>query len=48
MADYMSDKMTKVNQSPYMSVHKSEQHAILMELLDFPEPLNMITDPQYA
>ena len=37
MAGYNSDKMSKVIQSPYTSVQKSELYAILMVLLDFLE-----------
>lgn len=44
MALCKSDKMSPVIQSPYMSVQKSELYAILMVLLDFLEPFNIITD----
>jgi hypothetical protein len=37
MAGCKSDKMSKVIQSPYTSVQKSELYAILMVLLDFLE-----------
>ena len=47
-AGYKLDKLTKVTQSPYNSVQKAELYAIIMVLLDFTEPLNIITDSQYA
>lgn len=40
--------MNKVIQSPYPSVKKTQLHGILMVLLEFPEPLNIITDSQFA
>ena len=39
---------SKVVQSPHDSDQNSELYAILMVLLDFKEPLNIITDSQYA
>ena len=47
-AGYKSDNLTKVTQSPYNSVQKAELYAIIMVLLDFTEPLNVITDSPYA
>ena len=37
-----------MEQSPYNSVQKAELYAILMVLRDFKEPLNIVTDLQYA
>ena len=37
-----------MEQSPYTSVQKAELYAILMVLRDFKEPLNIVTDSQYA
>ena len=37
-----------MEQSPYDSVQKAELYAVLMVLRDFKEPLNTITDSQYA
>ena len=37
-----------MEQSPYNSVQKVELYAILMVLMDFNEPLNIVTDSQYA
>ena len=37
-----------MDQSPYDSVQKAELYAILMVLRDFKEPLNIVTDLQYA
>lgn len=37
-----------MTESPYKSVQKSELYAILMVLSDFQEPLNIVTDSQYA
>ena len=34
-ADYKSENLSKVEQSPYDSLKKSESYAILMELKDF-------------
>ena len=45
---YKSDNLTKVTQSPYNSVQKAELYAIIMVLLDFTAPLDVITDSQYA
>ena len=47
-AGYKSEELSKVEQSPYDSVQKAELYAILMVLRDFKEPLNIITDSQYA
>jgi hypothetical protein len=43
MAGYKSDKITKVLKSPYTSVQKSELHAILIGLLEYPETFNITT-----
>lgn len=40
MADYKSDKVSKVIQRPHTSVQKSELYVMFMVLLDFPESLN--------
>ena len=45
---YKAGEISKVVQSPYRSVQKSELYAILMVLMDFTEPLNIVTDSQYA
>ena len=37
-----------MEQSPYNSVQKAELYAILMELRDFKEPLNIVMDSHYA
>ncbi|KAL6092360.1 hypothetical protein STEG23_021666 [Scotinomys teguina] len=47
-AGYKSGDLSKVVQSPYNSVQKAELYAILMVLMDFTEPLNIVTDSQYA
>jgi len=47
-AEYKSENVSKVTWSPYKSIQKSELCAILMVLSDFQEPLNIITDSQYA
>ena len=47
-AGYKSDELSKVEQSPYTSVQKAELYAIFMVLRDFKEPLNIVTDSQYA
>ena len=36
--------LSKVVQSPYDSIQKSELYATLMVLLDFPQPFNVVTD----
>lgn len=41
----INHKVSKVVKSP---VQKSELYTILMVLLDYPEPLNIITDSLYA
>jgi hypothetical protein len=43
-AGYKSEIISKLTQSPYNSVKKSELYVILMVLLDFPESLNIETD----
>ena len=45
---YKSENLNKVAQSPYYSVQKSDLYAVLMVLLDFAEPLTIVTDSQYA
>ncbi|KAL6031325.1 hypothetical protein STEG23_000678 [Scotinomys teguina] len=47
-AGYNSEDLSKVVQSPYHSVQISELYAILFVLMDFSEPLNIVTDSQYA
>ncbi|KAL6081333.1 hypothetical protein STEG23_037614 [Scotinomys teguina] len=47
-AGYKSGDLSKVVESPYNSVQKAELYAILMVLMDFTEPLNIVTDSQYA
>ncbi|MBV2133725.1 DDE-type integrase/transposase/recombinase [Pseudomonas sp. MAP12] len=47
-AGYKAGEVSKVVQSPYTSVQKAELYAILMVLMDFTEPLNIVTDSQYA
>ena len=47
-AGYKLEDLRKVEQNPYDSVQNSELHAILMILRDFKEPLNIVTDSQYA
>ncbi|KAL6070467.1 hypothetical protein STEG23_006054, partial [Scotinomys teguina] len=47
-AGYKSGDLSKVVQSPYNSVQKAELYAILMVLMDFTEPLNIVTDSQYT
>ena len=47
-AGYKSEKLSKVEQSPYTSVQKAKLYAILMVLRDFKEPLNVVTVSQYA
>ncbi|KAL6091210.1 hypothetical protein STEG23_017687 [Scotinomys teguina] len=47
-AGYKSGDLSKVVQSPYNSVQKAELYVILMVLMDFTEPLNTVTDSQYA
>ena len=37
-----------MKQSRYNSVQKAEMHAILIVIRGFKEPLNIITDSQYA
>ncbi|KAL6033485.1 hypothetical protein STEG23_016302 [Scotinomys teguina] len=43
-AGYKSRDLSKVVQSPYNSIQKAELYAILMVLMDFTEPLNIVTD----
>ncbi|KAL6080220.1 hypothetical protein STEG23_010341, partial [Scotinomys teguina] len=47
-AGHKSEDLSKVVQSPYNSVQKSELYAILLVLMDFSETLNIVTDSQYA
>ena len=47
-AGYKSDELSKVEQNPYTFVQKAELYAILMVLRNFKEPLNIVTDSQYA
>ncbi|KAL6031193.1 hypothetical protein STEG23_024783, partial [Scotinomys teguina] len=47
-AGYKSEDLSKVVQSHYNSVQKSELYAILLVLMDFSKPLNIVTDSQYA
>lgn len=47
-AGYKSEDVSKVAESPYKSVQKSELYAIFMGLSDFQESLNIVTDSQYA
>ena len=37
-----------MEQSPFNSVQKAKLYAILIVLGDFKEPLNIVTDSQYA
>lgn len=48
MAGYKARNSSKVIQSPYSSVKKSELYTILIVLLNFNDSLNMITDSQYS
>lgn len=45
---YKSGNSSKVVQSPYNSVKKSELYSPLMVLMDFTDPLNIVTDSQHA
>ena len=47
-AGYKSDELSKVEQSPYISVQKAELYVILMVLRGSREPLNIVMDSQYA
>ena len=47
-AGYKSEELSKVDQNPYNFVQKAELYAIFMVLRDFKEPLNIVTDSQYA
>lgn len=47
MAGYKSDQMSKVVQSLYSSVKKNHSSIEFLRW-DFPEPLNIITDSQFA
>lgn len=47
MAGYKARNSSKVIQSPYSSVKKSELYTILIVLLNFNDSLNMIIDSQY-
>lgn len=44
MSVYKIGDISKIVQSPFDSVQKSELFAILMVLFDFNEPLNIITN----
>ena len=43
-----SKNLSKVDQSPYDSVQKSELYTILTVLRNFKKSLNIVTDSQYA
>ena len=45
---YKSENLSKVDQSSYNSVLKSELHTILIVLRKFKEPLNIVINSQYA
>lgn len=47
MAGYKAGNSSKVIQSPYSSVKKSELYTILIVLLNFNDSLNMIIDSQH-
>ena len=47
MAGYTGPK-TRVEQTPFRSVQKAELAAIIMLLQDYSDPLNLVTDSQYA
>lgn len=47
-AGHKPEDISKVAESPYKSVEKSESYVILMVLSDFQGPLIIITDSQYA
>lgn len=47
IAGYKARNSSKVIQSPYSSVKKSELYTILIVLLNFNDSLNMIIDSQY-
>ena len=47
-AGYKSEDLSKVEQSPYVSIWESELYATLMVLRDFKELLNIVTNSQYA
>lgn len=47
-AGYKAGNITKIVQSPYDSVQISESYVILIVLLDFTKPLNIITDFQHV
>ena len=44
----MSESISKIIQNPHTSVQKSELYTILLVLLDFPEPIYIVTNFQYA
>lgn len=48
MSGYKAGNVSKVIQSPYASVQKSEWYTILIVLLGFNEYLNIIIDSEYA
>ena len=43
-AVYKPEDISKVAESPYKSVQKSELYAIIIVLSDFQEPFNIVTD----
>jgi hypothetical protein len=47
-AGFKSEYKSKVFESPYKSVQKSQLYAIIMVLSDLQESLNIVTDSQYA
>ena len=47
-AGYKLEKISKVSLSTYNSDQKSELYAILIVLLAFSEPINIVTDSQYT
>jgi hypothetical protein len=47
-AGYKSEGASKVAESPYKSVQKSELYAIIMVLSDIQDSLNIVTDSQYT
>lgn len=40
--------VSKVSQTSFTSAQQNELYAVLQALLDFPEPLNIVTDSAYA
>ena len=45
-AGYKSEHTTKVLQSPYNSVQKSELYALMMVLMDLMKPLDVVSEFQ--